>query len=315
MLRIIFITVTLVFVLMIETNAQVAVWPEKTTYHHANVNGHKIFYREAGKKNNPTILLLHGYPSSSHTYRELIPLLSGRYHVIAPDNLGSGFSDKPDPASTDYNFDLLSQQITELINTLMIEEYIIYMQDFGAPVGFRIMMNDPSKVKAIIAQNANAYLEGIPAAKQAFFNNAQLDQSDENIQKLFEFTGAEAVKHKQYLRDVQGKEEIMSPDTWTHDSHFLATEQARDIQVELFQDYKTNLDSYPQWQDFLREHQFPTLLVWGKNDPVFTASGAKAYLRDAPDAELYLIDAGHFAVEEKPVEIAKHIINFVEKLD
>lgn len=295
-------------------SAQDAVWPAKTTYHWQEVNGHKIFYREAGDPAHTTILLLHGYPSSSHEYRELIPLLSGRYHIIAPDNLGSGYSDKPDPAMTDYTFDLLAEHITGLIEALEINQYVVYMQDFGAPVGYRVMMRDPTKVKAIIAQNANAYLEGIPEAKQTFFNNAQLDKSPENIARLFDFTSADALKNKQYLRDVKGREDIMSPDSWTHDSHFLATEAERNIQVELFQDYKTNLDAYPQWQSFLREHQFPTLLVWGRNDPVFTAAGAQAYLKDLPDAELHLLDAGHFAAEEKPVEIAKHIVQFLEKL-
>lgn len=296
------------------THAQQAIWPAKTTYRYAEIDGHKIFYREAGNPESPTILMLHGYPSSSHAYRELIPLLSGRYHVIAPDNLGSGYSDKPDPETMKYNFDALAQYITGLIASLDVDEYAIYMQDFGAPVGFRVMMHNPSKVKAIIAQNANAYLEGIPEAKQAFFNNARLDQSPENIEKLYAFTSADAVKCKQYLRDVQGKEEIMSPDSWTFDSHFLEGDKERRIQVALFQDYKTNLDSYPQWQAFLREYQIPTLLVWGKNDPVFMASGAKAYLRDVPDAELHLLDAGHFAAEEMPVEIAKHIIDFMERI-
>jgi pimeloyl-ACP methyl ester carboxylesterase len=296
------------------TNTQEAIWPDKTTYHHAEINGHKIFYREAGNPESLTILMLHGFPSSSHTYRELIPLLSGRYHVIAPDNLGSGYSDKPDPETMKYNFDVLAQFITGLIATLDVDEYAIYMQDFGAPVGFRVMMHNPSKVKAIIAQNANAYLEGIPEAKQAFFNNAQLDQSPENFEMLYDFTSADAVKNKQYLRDVQGKEEFMSPDSWTFDSHFLEDDKERRIQIDLFQDYKTNLDSYPQWQAFLREYQIPTLLVWGKNDPVFMASGARAYLKDVPDAELHLLDAGHFAAEEMPVEIAKHIINFMERI-
>lgn len=294
--------------------AQEAVWPMKTTYHYADINGHKIFYRKAGSPENPTILLLHGYPSSSHTYRELIPLLSGRYHVIAPDNLGSGYSDKPSPETKKYDFDALAAHIIGLIETLDIDEYALYMQDFGAPVGFRVMMHEPSKVKAIIAQNANAYLEGIPKAKQAFFNNAQLDQSPENIEKLYVFTSSDAVKHKQYLRDVKGKEEIMSPDSWTHDAHFLQNDKERRIQVALFQDYKTNLDSYVQWQDFLRKHQFPTLLVWGKNDPVFMPSGAKAYLKDVPKAELHLLEAGHFAAEEKPVKIAKHIVNFMDQI-
>lgn len=294
-------------------SSQQATWPGKTYYRYQMVNGQKIFYREAGDPNAPTILLLHGYPSSSHTYRELIPLLSGRYHIIAPDNLGSGYSDKPDPDNTVYTFDLLAEYVHGLIVTLGMEKYTIYMQDFGAPVGFRLMMIDSEKVSAIIAQNANAYLEGIPEAKQEFFRKANTDRSDDNVKRLYNFTSADAVKYKQYLRDVKGKEESMSPDSWIHDSYFLQTDKERKIQVALFQDYKLNLDAYPKWQAFLRQHQFPTLITWGKNDPVFMASGAKAYLRDNPNAQLHLLDAGHFAVEEKAVEIAKLIVHFMEQ--
>lgn len=294
--------------------AQDAAWPTKTHYRYQTVDGHRLFYREAGESNQPTILLLHGYPSSSHTYRELIPLLSGRYHVIAPDNLGSGYSDQPDPETTNYTFDLLADKVCGLIQALNVQEYIIYMQDFGAPVGFRVMMRDPKRVKAIIAQNANAYLEGVSPARLEFFNQAQLDKSPAGVAKVLANTSADAIREKQYLRDVKGREDIMSPDSWTHDIHFMQSEKQRQIQVQLFQDYKTNLDNYPQWQAFLRKHQFPLLLVWGKNDPVFIPSGAQAYLKDVPKAELHLVDAGHFAVEEQPVEIAKHIVSFIEKL-
>lgn len=295
--------------------AQEAVWPGKTHYRYAEVDGHKLFYREAGERNRPTLLLLHGYPSSSHTYRELIPLLSGRYHILAPDNLGSGYSDKPDPKTTEYTFDLLAAKVFGLVTKLGVQEYVIYMQDFGAPVGYRVMMRDPARVKAIVAQNANAYLEGISPARREFFIKAHDDRSPEGVAKVWANTSPEAIKNLQYLRDVKGREEVMSPDSWTHDGHFLETDAQRQIQVELFQDYKNNLDSYPAWQAFLRNHQFPVLLTWGKNDPVFVAAGAEAYLKDVPKAELHLLDAGHFAAEEKPVEIAKHIVTFIEKLE
>lgn len=294
-------------------NSQEATWPEKTYYHYQKIDGNNIFYREAGDPNNPTILLLHGYPSSSHTYRELIPLLSGRFHVIAPDNLGSGYSDKPDISGEAYTFDLLAFFNEKLLQKLKINNYIIYMQDFGAPVGFRLMMKDPTRVRAILAQNANAYLEGIPKDKQSFFVNAQVDKSPKNLSKLFDFTSKDAIKYKQYLRDVKDKEYLISPDSWTHDSVFLQEDLSRRIQVQLFQDYKTNLDAYPKWQEFLRNNKIPTLLVWGKNDPVFLEAGARAYLKDVPNAKLHLIDAGHFAVEEKPVEIAKSIILFLHE--
>jgi len=290
-----------------------AVWPETTYYRNVNVDGHNIFYREAGDPNKPTILFLHGYPSSSHMYRHLIPLLSGSFHIVVPDNLGSGYSDKPDPKEHTYTFDVLANVMEGFTKKLNLKEYTVYMQDFGAPVGFRLMMQQPDRIKGLITQNGNAYLEGLTPPRQAFFKRAQEDKSPGMFSTLYEFTGLQGIRDKQYLRDVKGKEEIMSPDSWTHDLHFLATEKQRLMQVQLLQDYYTNLLAYPKWQKFLREKQLPTLLVWGKNDPAFIAAGAKAFLKDVPKAELHLLDAGHFAMEEKPVEIAKHIINFMNK--
>lgn len=302
------------FVSVEQTFAQEAVWPAKTHYRYQVVNGHRLFYREAGDPARPTLLLFHGYPSSSHTYRELIPLLSGRYHVIAPDDLGSGYSDRPDPDQTTYTFDLLADHAQGLIKALSIKEYVLYMQDFGAPVGYRVMMRDPGRLKGLIVQNANAYMDGLTPQRRAFFKDAHEDRSPAGIAKLSDFVSRESIINRQYLRDVKGKEEIMSPDSWTHDLAFLSTVKDRKIQVQLFQDYYNNLLAYPQWQAFLRKSQPPTLIVWGKNDPAFIPAGAQAYLRDLPKAELHLIDAGHFAVEEQPVAIAKHIVRFMDKL-
>jgi pimeloyl-ACP methyl ester carboxylesterase len=296
-------------------SAQEAVWPDNTTYHFKEVLGRKIFYREAGDPKSPTILLLHGYPSSSHTYRELIPLLSGRYHVIAPDYLGSGFSDKPDPDENTYTFDLLADHIEAFVNALGLSEYVLYMQDFGAPVGYRLVMRQPEKLRGLVVQNANAYLDGLTEPRQRFFKAAHDDRSPEGVARLTDFTSRTAVINKQYLRDVKGREHIMNPDSWTHDLAFLQSDKDRKIQVQLFQDYYNNLVAYPQWQEFLRDRQPPTLIVWGKNDPAFIAAGAEAYLRDLPKAELHLLDAGHFAVEELPVTIARHIIKFMTELE
>jgi len=292
-------------------DAPAATWPAPTYYRFADVGGNRIFYREAGERGKPVLLLLHGYPASSHIYRHLIPLLSGRFHVIAPDHLGSGYSGKPDPSQTRYSFDLLADHVIGLLDVLSIGEYTIYMQDFGAPVGFRVMLKRPERVRGLISQNGNAYLEGIAPEKLLFFRSAGTDRSDAKLMSLFEFTGASAVRDQQYLRDVRGREEIMSPDSWTMDSHHLERDADRQIQVQLFQDYRSNLSSYPLWQAFLRERRPPTLLVWGARDPVFTPAGARAYLRDVPDARLILLDAGHFAVEEKPVEIAQAITDFM----
>ncbi len=295
-------------------DAQDPSWPGKTYYRFQEVGGHRIFFREAGDASKPTIVLLHGFPSSSHTYRELIPLLSGRFHVIAPDYLGSGYSDRPDPEQTTYTFDLLAKQVSGLLSELKIEKYVLYMQDFGAPVGYRMMLQSPQSLQALIVQNANAYLAGLTDARQDFFRTANQDRSPEKVASLFAFVGREAIINKQYLRDVKGKEAAMSPDSWTHDLALLQTEKDRRIQVQLFQDYYNNILAYPKWQLFLRQQRPPTLIVWGKNDPAFIAAGAKAYLQDLPDAELHLIDAGHFAVEEKAVEIAQHILGFLDRV-
>lgn len=296
------------------SHAQNLSWPEKTYYRYQEVGGNRIFFREAGDPSKPTIVLLHGFPSSSHTYRELIPLLSGRFHVIAPDYLGSGYSDRPDPDQTTYTFDLLAKQVSGLLSKLKIEKYVLYMQDFGAPVGYRMILQSPQSLQALIVQNANAYLAGLTDARQDFFRTANQDRSPQKVASLFAFVGAEAVVNKQYLRDVKGRETTMSPDSWTHDLAFLQTDKDKKIQVQLFQDYYNNLLAYPKWQASLRQIRPPTLIVWGKNDPAFIVAGAKAYLQDLPGAELHLIDAGHFAVEEKAVEIAQHMLAFLERV-
>jgi pimeloyl-ACP methyl ester carboxylesterase len=290
-----------------------AVWPDKTMYRTVEVRGHRIFYREAGSPDRPTLLLLHGFPSSSHAYRELIPLLSGRYHVIAPDDLGSGFSDHP--PDVPCTFDRLAEHVTGLVEALGLTSYVLYMQDFGAPVGFRVALAYPERVRALIVQNANAYLEGIGADRLAFFHRAHDDRSPDGLAALARAVSDETIRDRQYLRDVPGERAArMSPDAWTHDIARLVTPADREIQVQLFQDYASNLDAYPRWQEWLRRRRPPTLIVWGERDPVFTAAGARAYLRDVPDAELHLLDAGHFAVEEKAVEIAQLVTAFMERL-
>lgn len=290
-------------------------WPAPTYYRSASVHGRRIFYREAGDRARPTVLLLHGFPASSHTYRALIPLLSGRYHVIAPDYLGSGESDHPSPDEVTYTFDLLATHVTGLVEALGIERYVLYMQDFGAPVGFRVAMQHPERLRALVVQNANAYLDGLTEQRRAFFRSAHDDRTESGVAALTALTSPEGVRLRQYLRDVPGERaERMSPDTWTRDLVGLVTPEQRAIQVQLFQDYQSNIDAYPAWQAFLRRHQPPTLIVWGERDPAFIAAGARAYLRDVPNAELHLLDAGHFALEEQPVAIAQHMIRFIEGL-
>jgi len=290
--------------------------PPATTYNYVAMDSVKLFYREAGQKSNPTIILLHGYPSSSHSYRNLIPMLATHYHVIAPDNLGSGYSTHLNPETTTYTFDLLAAYTEKLIDTLKIKNYVMYMQDFGAPVGYRLMMKDPKRIEALIVQNANAYLEGLTPKRQDFFRTAQTDTSQTKHDFLYSLTGEDAIINKQYLFDLDAKNiNIQSPDAWTHDLAFLKSKKDREIQVQLFKDYNTNLIRYPKWQKMLKENQPKTLITWGKKDLKFNANGAKAYLRDLPNAELHLLDAGHFAAEEKTTEIAKLILEFLSNND
>lgn len=292
-----------------------ATWPAKTYYRYAHVMGQRIFYREAGKRDRPVVLLLHGYPSSSHTYRELIPLLSGRYHVLAPDNLGSGFSDHPSPEATPYTFDRLARYLSGFVDALELENYVLYMQDFGGPVGFRLALEHPGRVRGLVVQNANAYLDGLTPARQDFFRKARADRSPAHTEELAQWVSDRAIQQKQYLRDVPGaRGERMSPDSYTHDIACMRTAADRLIQVQLFQDYQNNIDAYPQWQAYLREHRPPTLVVWGERDPAFVAAGARAYLRDVPEAKLHLLDAGHFAVEERAVQVARLVTSFIETL-
>ncbi|HLP52032.1 MAG TPA: alpha/beta hydrolase [Chitinophagales bacterium] len=288
--------------------------PPATTYNYAVINGHKVFYREAGDKKKPTIVLLHGYPSSSHTYRNLIPILAQRYHVIAPDNLGSGYSDHISCDSITYTFDLLADYNQKLLDILGIKSYVMYMQDFGAPVGYRLMMKEPTRINALVIQNANAYMDGLTLKRQEFFKNAQTDKSAENVARLFNNTGEAAIINGQYLFDIDtARRNVMSPDAWTHDLHFLMDSDSRWIQVRLFQDYYNNLLLYPTWQKMLKQQQPKALIVWGAKDVKFLPEGARAYLRDLPQAELHLLDAGHFAAEEKTSEIADLILKFLEK--
>ena len=289
--------------------------PPKTFYRSVQVSGKNIFYRESGDPKALTLVLLHGYPSSSHTYRELIPLLSTNYHVIAPDNLGSGYSEHPDPESYGYTFEHLTDPVEGLLSELGIKKYVLYMQDFGAPVGFRLMMRHPERIAGIISQNANAYLDGLTEKRKDFFRAANFDRSKMHVSALFKWTSEDAIINGQYLRDVpRERRDEMSPDAWTYDLNFLHSERDRMIQVQLFQDYQTNIDQYPQWQGLMRKWQFPALIVWGKNDAAFIPAGAKAFLKDLPKAKLHLLDAGHFAVEEKVSEVAELVLGFVQSL-
>jgi len=278
-----------------------------STYHHTRVNGIGIFYREAGPKNAPTIVLLHGFPSSSREFDTLIPLLATRYHLIAPDFPSFGQSDAPSPAVYSYSFDHLAETIDSLLEQLKITRYTLYLFDYGAPIGYRIILAHPERLHALIIQNGNAYKAGLgPKWAQI----AEFWADPKAHEKVVDaFLSYEATKQR-HLAGTSHPE-AYDPDSWADEFAHLSRPGQREIQAALLYDYRTNIASYPAWQAWLREHKPPTLIVWGANDPSFIAAGAKAYRVDLPDAEIHLLDAGHFALEEKNDEIARLILDFM----
>lgn len=280
-----------------------------TKYRHAEVRGLDIFYREAGPQDAPTIVLLHGFPSSSHMFRELIPKLAGEFHVIAPDMVGFGYSAQPGTKEFAYTFDNLAAVTEELLfGKLGLKNFSIYVQDYGAPVGYRIASRHPEAIDGIIVQNGNAYAEGLSAAWEPL-RALWSKRSPETEKAVRAFLSAETTKF-QYTHGAKDPASI-SPDSYTFDQLFLDRPGNEAVQLELFYNYAANLALYPEWHNYFRKHQPPMLLVWGINDPFFTVEGAKAFQRDLPKAELHLLDTGHFALEEESEAIAGHILRFV----
>ncbi len=278
------------------------------TYHTVKVDGLNLFYREAGDPSRPTIVLLHGFPSSSHMYRDLIPKLAAKYHVIAPDYPGFGYSDQPAVADFAYTFDHLAAVTDDLLESLKLVRYAIYIQDYGSPIGFRLFVKHPEKISAIITQNGNAYEAGLSPAWQPF-RDYWADKSPANEAKLRGFLTLGTTKF-QYSSGFRNPVSV-SPDAWTHDQLTLDKPGNAEIQLALFYDYQNNVKQYPTWQAALRKYQPPVLAVWGKNDPFFLPAGAVAYTNDVPKAEVHLLDTGHFALEEDGDIIATHILNFL----
>ena len=276
-------------------------------YQYAVINGSKIFYREAGSKHSPAILLLHGFPTSSHMFRNLIPALSDRFHVVAPDLPGFGFSDAPDRKRFRYTFENLAKVIDRFTETLGLEHFAIYVFDYGAPVGLRLALAHPERITAIISQNGNAYEEGLSQG----WNPIQKywkEPTAENRAALREFLKPEATK-SQYLYGVQD-ETLVAPETYELDAALLARPGNDDIQLDLFLDYASNVALYPKFQEYFRTKQPPTLAVWGKSDPFFLPPGAEAFKRDNPNAEVRFYDTGHFALETHHQEMAGAIRDF-----
>jgi pimeloyl-ACP methyl ester carboxylesterase len=274
------------------------------------VDGIKIFYREAGDPQKPAVLLLHGFPTSSHMFRNLIPQLADDFHVLAPDLPGFGFSEAPDHQAFQYTFDHVGKVMGDFVELLGLQKFAIYVFDYGAPTGFRIALRFPERISALISQNGNAYLEGLSkdwAPVQAYWENP----TQENRDVLRSLSTLETTRW-QYHHGVTNPEARVAPEAILLDQALLDRPQSAEIQLDLIGDYKSNLGLYPKFQEFFRTYHPPTLAVWGKNDPFFLPAGAEAYRRDNPEAKVVLYDTGHFALETHAAEIGQEILSFLK---
>jgi pimeloyl-ACP methyl ester carboxylesterase len=284
---------------------------QSISYHSVDIQGLHIFYREAGPANAPTVLLLHGFPSSSRMWEPLLPLLADKYHLIAPDYPGFGHSSAPSPSSFEYTFDNLARMMDELTTRLGVTSYVLFMQDYGGPVGFRSALAHPERVRAIIVQNAVSHEQGFSPLWEAR-RKYWADPVHELANLKANFTSFEATRQRHIGSSPHP--DRYDPDTWTDEYAFLTRPGQADVQTALFLDYRTNVASYPRWQNWLRQVQPPTLVVWGKYDPSFTVAGATAYAGDVPKAEVHILEAGHFALDEATDQIASLVRDFLERL-
>ena len=277
-------------------------------YRTVKIDGVDIAYREAGPRDGPVVLLLHGFPTSSHMFRNLIPALADKYRVLAPDYPGYGNSGMPSMTEFEYSFDNLARVVDKFTHAVGAESFVMYVQDYGAPIGYRIAAAQPQRIRGLIVQNGNAYEEGLKEFWDPF-RAYWKEQSPANRAALAKFLEIGATKW-QWTHGV-GDESRVSPDTWNMDQLGLDRPGNKDIQLQLFLSYGTNPPLYPKWQEYFRTHQPPTLIVWGKNDHIFPASGAEPYKRDLKNLDFNLLDTGHFALEEKGPEIAARIREFI----
>jgi pimeloyl-ACP methyl ester carboxylesterase len=289
--------------------SSVSVSPNTTQHKTVGIDGLEIFYREAGDPASPTLLLLHGFPTSSHMFRNLIPALADRFHLVAPDYPGFGQSSFPAPSEFNYTFERLYEVVLKFTDALGLERFSIYIQDYGAPIGLRIAQRDPDRVQAIVIQSGNAYMEGFTPFWDRLFDHAKDRAAHEA--SVREYLTYEATKW-QWIHGTRNPAAI-APDTWELDYHYLDRPGNKEVQLDLFYDYQFNLDGYPAFQQYFRDRRPPTLIVWGKNDEIFGPAGAEAYKRDLPDAELHLLDTGHFALEEDLGFIAERIRDFLTR--
>ncbi|QDH23080.1 alpha/beta fold hydrolase [Saccharibacillus brassicae] len=277
---------------------------------YAQVNGLNLFYREAGSRHNPTVLLLHGFPSSSHMYRNLIVRLADRYHVVAPDYPGFGSSDQPTPEEFTYTFENLAKLMHDFTEQLQLERYSLYVHDYGAPVGYRLAVMHPQRVQGIISQNGNAYEAGLEpgwAPIRAYWNNPDDAAIRQGVADLLSI---ETTRH-QYVNGTRDPESI-SPDNWNHDQIHLDRAGNAEIQLALFYDYRNNLTAYPTWHDYFREYQPPMLVAWGRHDMFFGVKGALAYMEDLRNVDVHLLNTGHFPLEEELEISVKLILHFLD---
>ena len=279
-------------------------------YRKADVDGFKLFYREAGRLDAPALLLLHGFPSAGHMFRELIPALSDRFRIVAPDLPGFGQSDMPSRDKFSYTFGKLAEVIERFTEVIGLTRFAIYVFDYGAPTGFRLAVRHPERISAIISQNGNAYEEGLSDGWTPIRAYWQ-DPSQANRNVLRSFLAPETTIW-QYTHGVSDTTEV-SPDGYSLDNFYLARPGADEVQLDLFRDYKSNVALYPAFQEYFRKHKPPFLAVWGKNDPFFLPPGAEAFKRDIPGAEVRFFDTGHFALETHGAEIAAAIIDFLSR--
>jgi pimeloyl-ACP methyl ester carboxylesterase len=290
--------------------SQSATESARVHYRTMEIEGVKVFYREAGAADAPVVVLLHGFPTSSNMFRHLIPSLATRYRVIAPDYPGFGQSDVPDRAQFAYTFAHYAAITRTLLNRLNAQRYALYIMDYGSPVGLRLALAEPNKVSALVVQNGNAYEEGLKEFWDPIRAHWKLNTL-ETREALRAATTLDGIRW-QYLDGVKDPSRV-DPSTWLHDHALMQRPGNVEIQLDLFYDYRTNVQLYPQFQQFFREYQPPTLIVWGANDKIFPADGAKAYLRDLPKAELHLLDTGHFALEDQDVEITRLMVDFLRR--
>jgi pimeloyl-ACP methyl ester carboxylesterase len=285
--------------------------PEAATHYRSmKVDGVDVFYREAGPQKAPVLLLLHGFPTSSQMFRDLIPRLSDKYHIVAPDYPGFGYSSAPDHTQFAYTFQNYANIVDKLMQELNLSRYALYVMDYGAPVGFRLATMHPDRVTAIVVQNGNAYDEGIGSFWDGI--KAYWKTGAPKEREAIRWLMLAKTTHWQYTNGVKDVT-LVSPDAATVDQVFLDRPGNQEVQLDLFYDYRTNIPLYPEWQAYFRKYQPPMLIVWGQNDEIFIAPGAKPYQRDIPSAEIHMVDTGHFALETNGPEIAGLMRDFLDR--